>query len=375
MTSRSLDIIKYSAILLLILLISFFHYETSTDHRYLHELYQRIYYIPILLAAYWYGPLKGILAAAFASLLYIYHIERDWSHFPIYAFNQYAEIVMYHAVAFVIGFLSQKDRRQRDALRKTSNELSEAYQQLRNTFEQLKKADRLAVLGKLSAGIAHEIRNPLASIKGSIEILEGEIPADNPKQEFVKIIKEEAIRLNSIVAEVLKFARPPKPSMDPTSVNELINSTLTLFQNQIQTSQVRVLKQLDQRLPLANLDPDQIRQVLLNIMLNAIQAMPAGGIMEVRSCLGNEGKKVTIEITDTGDGISEEDIDNIFDPFFTTKPQGTGLGLAISHQLVENHGGSIQVIRNSKAGVTFRIELPLNPALDLALGKHRNGGV
>jgi len=355
----SRDTLRYSAILLAILVISALHYRTSTDFRYLHEIYQRLYYIPILLAAYWYGPLLGILSATLTTLLYTYHIEKDWSHIPTYSFNQYAEIFLFHALALIIGLLSSKDKRHRQKLERTSHELSEAYEKLQQTFNQLRQADRLAALGQLSAGIAHEIRNPLGSIKGSVEILEKDIPPDNPKIEFIKIIKEETARLNAIVGEFLKFARPAKLSVEPSAINDLINSTLMLFEKQAQHPQVEIRKELDPVLPLVSLDPDQIRQVLLNVVINGIQAMPQGGVLGVRSFSNREENRVTVEISDTGEGIDEADLDHVFDPFFTTKSQGTGLGLSISYQLVDLHGGKIQVRKNPEKGVTVRIELPL----------------
>jgi two-component system sensor histidine kinase HydH len=352
------DFFKYFSILVLIFVISIFHYETSTKYRYLHEIYQRAYYIPILLAAYWYGPLRGVLAAILTSILYIRHIQNDWTHFPDYSFNQYAEIFLYYALALIIGFLAKKDRRHRFMLEKTSQELSEAYQKLHNTFEQLRMADRLAALGRLSAGVAHEIRNPLGSIKGSFEILESEIHPENEKYEFVKIIKEEIARLNSIVESFLKFARPPKPRLQPTSINDLVESTLILFNKRAQESGIEIRKELADNLPAIHLDRDQIRQVLLNIILNGSDSMPDGGILEIRTGIGQNDRRITVEIIDSGIGISDEELDHIFDPFFTTKAHGTGLGLSISYQLIQNHGGTIEVHNNKDKGLTFHIELP-----------------
>jgi two-component system sensor histidine kinase HydH len=317
------DFFKYFSILVLIFVISIFHYETSTKYRYLHEIYQRAYYIPILLAAYWYGPLRGVLAAILTSILYIRHIQNDWTHFPDYSFNQYAEIFLYYALALIIGM-----------------------------------ADRLAALGRLSAGVAHEIRNPLGSIKGSFEILESEIHPENEKYEFVKIIKEEIARLNSIVESFLKFARPPKPRLQPTSINDLVESTLILFNKRAQESGIEIRKELADNLPAIHLDRDQIRQVLLNIILNGSDSMPDGGILEIRTGIGQNDRRITVEIIDSGIGISDEELDHIFDPFFTTKAHGTGLGLSISYQLIQNHGGTIEVHNNKDKGLTFHIELP-----------------
>ena len=357
--------IRYGGILLSILLISILHYATSTDYRILHEIYQRIYYIPIILAAFAYGPVGGIAASLLATILYAIHIKRDWSALPVYSFNQYAEILVFNVIALVVGLLSRREKRQRRQLERTSAELVEAYDRLQKAFEKLKRADRMAALGQISAGIAHEIRNPLGSIKGSVEILDPEIPPDHPKREFVAIIKEETARLNAIVNEVLKFARPLKPSVEPVSINELIESTLILFRKQAEYSKVELSTSLNQKLPTMRLDPSQMRQVLLNVILNAAQAMKEGGRLTITSGIG-ENDSVAIEISDTGSGIEDENLDRIFDPFFTTKTQGTGLGLSISHQLVANHGGTITARNNPDRGVTIRIEIPIASTLDSA---------
>jgi signal transduction histidine kinase len=359
MNQARTDLFKYALIAFLIILISVLHYQTEIAHRYLHEIYQRIYYIPILLAAFWFGPWIGLLAAFVTSSIYVGHIARDWTSFPVYSFNQYAEIVLYHVIALIIGILSQRERRQRRNLERTSAELSAAYEKLRQTFEQLRQSDRLAALGELSAGIAHEIRNPLGSIKGSVEILEEEIGPSHTKHEFVSIIKEEVARLNSLVAEFLKFARPPKLSKETTSINELIRSTVILVGQEAEKSGVELKLSLDEGVQPIELDPDQIRQVLLNIMLNGIQAMPDGGFLQISSSLSHPETKILVDVRDEGEGM-QGDLERVFDPFYTTRPEGTGLGLAVSHQLVETHGGTLSAHNNEEKGMTFRLELPLD---------------
>ena len=353
------DRLKVAVILSLVLVVSAFHFGTSTDYRYLHEIYQRVYYIPILLAAFWYGPLAGLLAALGVSTVYVFHIRWDWHHTPVYTFNQYAEICLYHTVALIIGFLSMKQRQQREQLEATSQELGSAYRKLQETFEHLRRADRLAALGELSAGIAHEIRNPLASVKGSVEILESEFPASHPKREFVEIIKEETERLNHIVGSFLNFARPPDPSIRQVAVEDLINSTVNLLRKEAESTGVEVRTTFSEDLPDLNLDPDQVRQVLLNILLNGIQAMPSGGLLQIHTYRGNDGSTAVIEISDSGPGVADDKLETIFDPFYTTKSTGTGLGLSISHQLVERHGGHIEALRRPQGGMSFRVVFPL----------------
>jgi signal transduction histidine kinase len=352
------DRLKVLLIVVLALAVSAFHFGTPTEHRYLHEIYQRIYYIPILLAAFWYGPLVGVVSAFLVSGIYLVHIQMDWHHTPVYTFNQYAEIILYHVIALIIGLLSYRQRQQQERLEDTSQRLSEAYAKLQSTFEQLRRADRLAALGELSAGIAHEIRNPLGSIKGSAEILEEEIPTGHPKREFLDIIKEESTRLNGIVNEVLRFARPPEPRIESTSLNELIEATLSLTQKEAANSGVSIQRHLDPQVPVMEIDPAQIRQVLLNVLLNAIQAMPGSGILEIRSQFDQSSRRVAVEISDSGPGVEDSQIEQIFDPFFSTKPGGTGLGLSISYQLIENHHGRLKASRSRLGGLSIMIELP-----------------
>ncbi len=366
MTDRAKDRVRFASILGLILLVSVFHYRTSTHYVYLHEIYQRIYYIPIVLAAFWYGPIGGLAAAFLTSSIYYYHIHSAWGHLPSYSFNQYAEIALYHVVAVIIGLLAQKEKRQRRRLEETSEELRKAYRQIQDTFEHLKQADRLAALGELSAGIAHEIRNPLATIKGAVEILQSEIPEAHPKREFVQVVREETARVNKIITEFLTFARPPRPAFEPVNLNEVVESTLLLLRKEAETSRVRIVTRL-RELPTVSVDRDQIRQVLLNVALNGIQAMAEGGELSVDTAYDRNSDIIQILVRDTGAGMEAYQLDKIFDPFFTTKPGGTGLGLSISYQLLKHHGASIAVRRNAGAGLTFEMHLPIRqtaPAAD-----------
>jgi two-component system, NtrC family, sensor histidine kinase HydH len=351
------DRFRQSIIALMIGGITVAHYVTSTEYYYLHEVYQRSYYIPILLAAFWYGPVGGVLAAAATSVFYSYHILAHWGHAPSYSFNQFAEILLYHAIGALTGFLARAEKRQRQALEKTTEELQRAYQRIEDSFEQLKQADRLAALGELGAGIAHEIRNPLATLAGVIDIVGAELPPDHPKAEFIRIGREETARLDRIVGEFLAFARPPKPAFEEANLNQIIESTLLLLNKHAEKKGVEILVDLG-NLPPVMLDRDQIRQVLLNVMKNGIEAMPQGGELYVRSRYQPSDQTVMVAVEDTGGGIDSAMIDRLFDPFYTSKPGGTGLGLSVSYQLVNHHAGSIRLIPK-EGGSTFEIRLPV----------------
>ena len=348
---------RVTLILVLITVTTILHYTTTTDVLYLHEIYQRVYYIPILLAAFWFGPLGGIAAATLAASYYVFHIRQDWAHLPDYSVNQYAEIVILYLVATIIGILSSRQKQEARMLLDTTGKLRKAYDQLRQTSQQLRRSERLAALGALTAGIAHEIRNPLASIKGAVDIIDRKNPDGIGGREFLEIIREEVQRLNATLTEFLRFGNPGDIQLEEVQINDLIQSTLKLLEGKLDSSRIDLETDLDASLPPINGDPSQLRQVLINLILNALEAMPEGGQLKLSTRqLGNE--RVEIEVADTGHGISEEIASQVFDPFFTSKATGMGLGLSICHQLIQNHSGSIALQPSGERGLSVRVELP-----------------
>ncbi|MDK2931582.1 MAG: hypothetical protein PWR07_1713 [Bacillota bacterium] len=277
--------------------------------------------------------------------------------------------------------------------------LSDDITERRRLETQLIQSDRLAALGQLAAGVAHEINTPLTLISGYTEILAGTIGADSPGASYLKTIAEEADRIAEIVRSLLSFARPGATASGKCRVNEAVERTLKIFGGQMAHKGVEVRLDLDGTDPEAAIDAGELQQVLLNMVLNAIQAMPDGGLLAIstrvcerpaadnfgtvtREAGGNgraivvgsgqrganaggaaspgPGRAVEIVITDTGCGIPEENLGRIFDPFFTTKEvgKGTGLGLSVSFGIVEKHGGSIKVESEVGKGTTFTITLP-----------------
>lgn len=325
----------------------------------LHQLFQRGYYVPILLAALWFGWRGGLLAAGLAGVVYIPHIVMAWGAYPAYSAAQYIEIVMFFAVGGLTGALADQEKAQRAKVQETLRKLSEVYAQLQDSFEQLRRADRLTALGELSAGLAHEIRNPLGSIEGALQILQrSEAPAATRK-EFSELAQKEVNRLKGLVSNFLDFARPQAPRRKPTDVVALLESVKVLAEQTAETSGTHIQVLASNDLPTLSLDPDQIKQVLLNLVLNAIQAMPGGG--EINLAAERRTNAVEIHIQDQGSGIEPEDLERIFDPFFTTRAEGTGLGLPIAYRIVSQHGGHIAAQNNAERGMTFTITLPLDP--------------
>ena len=226
--------------------------------------------------------------------------------------------------------------------------------------QHLQRTDKLAAVGKLAAGIAHEIRNPLASVSGSIEMLSKELHVQDENKKLMNIILKETDRLNHLVNEFLDYVRPSDRKQEPFKLTHAIEETLTAFSMNKSAMKNIELQFLPQnKNTQVKGDKEKIKQVLWNLLLNAVQAMPQGGKVLIRTFQENEGY-LKIEIQDTGQGIPEEDIKKIFDPFFTTKPKGTGLGLSLVHKIVENHEGRIFVNSKVGEGTTVTLLLPLN---------------
>jgi signal transduction histidine kinase len=229
---------------------------------------------------------------------------------------------------------------------------------LRKTEAQLVRSDKLAALGQLAAGIAHEIRNPLTSINILIHSLTETFPSGNSHREDLKVIAEEINRINEIVDQFLRFAKPASPLLAKAEVLFIIEETLQLLRPQIEKQRILVQKEF-QPLPLILMDREQMKQAILNLLLNAVQAMPKGGRLLLKGQLPKEGRWVEISIQDSGVGIPGEDINKLFDPFFSTKEGGIGLGLSIAHRIIDQHDGKIEVESAPGRGTLFTVWLPI----------------
>ncbi|MGQ9694781.1 MAG: ATP-binding protein [Thermodesulfobacteriota bacterium] len=235
---------------------------------------------------------------------------------------------------------------------------------IREMEEDLKRADRLAAIGTMAAGLAHEIRNPLASISGSIEILREEMDGSGQSHKLMDIVLREIGRLDSLIADFLLFARPSSPQKNLVHLNKIINELLQVVSNSPECRpEINFFTKFEEEVYLLG-DEQQLKQAFWNLLINALQAMPGGGEINItlRRFFANDQKEpgqAEIIISDTGVGIKESDLDKIFNPFFTTKEQGTGLGLSIVHRIIEVHGGKISVQSRPNKGTIFRITLPI----------------
>jgi signal transduction histidine kinase len=230
---------------------------------------------------------------------------------------------------------------------------------LRKTEAQLIRSDKLAALGQLAAGIAHEIRNPLTSINILIHSLTENYLAGDSHREDLKVIEEEINRINEIVDQFLRFAKPAPPLFAKAEVLPIFEETLQLLRPQIEKHRIHVQKEF-QPLPPILMDREQMKQAILNLLLNAVQAMPTGGQLALKGHAPEGNRWVQLSIRDSGVGIPAEDINKLFDPFFSTKEGGVGLGLSITHRIIDQHDGKIEVESAPGKGTLFTIWLPVS---------------
>ena len=229
--------------------------------------------------------------------------------------------------------------------------------EIKRMEERVRHADRLAAIGRFAAGLAHEIRNPIGSIRGSVEVLRESLRPHGNDRRLMDIVLRESDRLDGIIRDFLDFSRPPRLVRVETDLLGLVDEVLLLLANRTPVS-VHITREFPEPTLKVSVDPGQIRQALWNLCLNAVEAMPDGGELRAEVRARGEAEAVEIAVHDTGVGIPPTDRPHLFEPFFTTKPQGTGLGLALVHRIVEDHGAEIRVA--SEPGRTcFTILLPV----------------
>jgi signal transduction histidine kinase len=356
-TTRRQDVLRGAVVAAGIVSASLLHFFTPPHFILWHNVFQRLYYLPIVYAAVYFGWRGGLLGSSASAILYIPHIMMAWHYMPDYATNQYAEIILFFLVGTTTGILADRERKRRQELQATTEQLGKVYRELQDSFEQLRRADRLSAIGELSASLAHEIRNPLGSIEGAAQILEQPQTTEEMRSEFLGVIRKECRRLSRLLTNLLDFSRPRQPEFQEVDVRPVVDSVVALLAHTAQQSGVELRKHLPASLPLVESDSEQLKQVILNLAINAIQAMPDGGKIEISAAEKNAG--IVIAIEDQGTGIPAENLEKIFDPFFTTKDGGTGLGLSVAHQIITQHGGVITAERNVDRGMTLSVMIPI----------------
>jgi len=252
-------------------------------------------------------------------------------------------------------------RQRSEELQASHKELELANEELREAQEQLIRSEKLAAIGKLAGGVGHELRNPLGAIKNAVYYIKGKVSKSELGQkeprviEFLDVMDDEINASNKIISDLLGFSRVQKPSVSPTRIGKVIEDAAS---HTPIPENIELIKKLDAGLPEVEIDPDQIHQVFVNMITNAVQAMPEGGKLTIDTRA--KGGFLEVEVADTGGGIPEESVDKIFDPLFTTKAEGIGLGLAVCKAIIDRHEGNIEVKNKVGKGTTFNVKLPLN---------------
>lgn len=351
-------VLQRAAIVLFgIAVVTVAHMSTPKSYVFLHSTLQHLYYLPIILGAVFFGWAGGLLTAACTAMCYAPHIHHWQEVNPDYALNQYAELGSFFLVGIATGLLADRERRGTRQLEQKSVELESANRDLAESFDRVKRADRLAAVGQLAAGLAHEIRHPLASIEGAVNVLANPASPEDLQIEFRGIIRKECRRLGHLVTELLDFARPREPKFRDLDLAASVDDVVRLARSSLTAANVKIETQLPGDVPLIEGDEEQIKQVLLNLTMNAAQAMDDSGVITVSA--RRDGRQVVLVVADDGPGIPEEMRSRVFEPFVTTKESGTGLGLAVVHQIVSQHGGRIDIETNGARGARFVVRIPI----------------
>lgn len=353
----------------LIVVISVLHYSTDPGSDYFHEIYKLLYYIPIILAAFHFGVRGGLIASLSISIIYLPHVIFQWSGTDFDVVQRSSEIIIFNTIAYIVGRLAEGERKQRKQSEKSAEELEESYAKLKQQSEmlseveaQLRHSERLSVMGELAASLAHEVRNPLGSIKGAVEILQDDYPKKSQHYRFFEILIKEVARLNQVIENFLDLARRKSSQIDEINLQEGVNSVVQILSPKARKEGVII----DCRLPNSPIcikaDENKFRQILLNLLLNAIGASNRGGHITIDSRIkknGATGGILELTVADTGGGIPEKEIDKVFKPFFTTKAQGTGLGLPITKRITEEYNWDLRIQSKVGEGTRITIGIPL----------------
>ncbi|MGC2549090.1 MAG: ATP-binding protein [Candidatus Sulfotelmatobacter sp.] len=338
----------------------------------INSYYYPIYYLPAVTAAEYFGPWATLLWTALASAAYCSYLYPALQEYEINAedYGRLAiRIVFFFLAAMVVNRFVEENRRQIKRYQELAETLAETNRKLQQAQEEARRSERLAALGQMSAGLAHEIRNPLGVIKGSVEMLQQKLGESNPlANELAGYISSETNRLGALVTRFLDFARPLHAELVPQEIEPLLDRALQAVAatHKDDTGLVRVERSYQPNLPLVPLDEGLTEQAFVNLIQNAYDAMGvAGGTLRVTAGLNDGARRsgVEVRIEDTGPGVAPELREQIFNPFVTTKKTGVGLGLSIVSRIVDGHHGSIRVESESgesgSKGATFVLFFPL----------------
>ena len=292
--------------------------------------------MPLILGSFWFGLKGSIGVCASVTLCLLPYEIIQWQGFSLEDFHELLEIVLFIVIAFILGFLVERERKKHTAL---------------------VQAESLAAIGKAVSEIAHDMKTPLMAMGGFASQIYRGLDIEDPNRKKLDVVIKETARLESMVKDMLDFGRHLEIQPKKTNLNELVMQTVEMAQPIALEAVVELKTELESSLPFFLLDGPRVKQVLLNLITNAIQASPAGERVFVKTLMERHG--VVLKVIDHGCGISEEHYESVFHPFFSTKKTGTGLGLGIAKKIVEAHEGTVFFSQNMEKGVTFEVRFPL----------------
>jgi len=348
----------------MVLPVTIMHYYTSFSSTEYHAFSAILYYIPIIFAAFRFGFKGGAITGFLVSVIYAPYLILHREHLSPELVIKVLDVLLYNGIGWITGILVEAEHQQKrkylqavEQLKASNEELEQKICEKRELEEQVRRADKLAALGLLVSGVAHELRNPLGILKATVQVMESELGDYPAVKEFTTVVKEETDRMNNVIQEFLDFARPSAPRLEMADLNAILNEVTQFTCKYLDQRNIVTHKTADTELPLVYVDRKQIRQVFINLIINSAAAIEGEGVIEIS--VGHNNRYVYVKFHDTGHGIAPENIGRIFDPFFTTKDTGTGLGLAVVHRIVDFHAGYIEVESELDKGTEFRIFLPL----------------
>jgi signal transduction histidine kinase len=320
------------------------------------SVYFLVFLLPVVTAATAFGPLGTIVFTLITSATYLsFLLQFDWS---LYTIEPNDMGLLYLQLIFIalVGFLTH---RLAAASRAEEKKYLAAASQLKEAEAAIRRSERLAAIGQLTAGLAHELRNPLGTIRASAEMLEKNLPEGNDlAREMTGFISSEVVRTNSLITRFLEFARPSPLKLKKTELSEVVDRAIGQLEQMRQNTRVTIYTNYSPDIRPFPIDSEILERVVYNLLLNAVQATQAGGAVTVKT--REVDGFAEIAVIDRGAGIAAAQIENIFNPFFTTKPDGVGLGLAIVSKLVDEHGGTIAVESERGKGSIFIVRLPMS---------------
>ncbi len=326
---------RIAIIVVLVAAISLLHYITQLGKAYEHAFYRELYFLPIILAAFWFGLRGGLTTSLTITVLYLPFIFGQQEGFSPSTFDNTIEVLLFNVVAVTLGLLRNRELDHQCRLR---------------------EAEGLAAMGKALSSVAHDMKTPLIAIGGYTSLVRKRLVQSDPNRQHLNVVIRQTQRLEAMVKKMLDFSRSLQLDKSPTHLKQLLEEVVAVVKEEADNSEVGLeIVHADGLQPL-NVDPMRLEQALLNLVINAVQASTNGEVVTLRAIPYCGG--VAIEVSDRGKGIPKDKRSEILAPFFTTKKEGTGLGLPIVNKIVEAHAGRLEFVDNPDRGVTFRIVLP-----------------